>query len=411
MEGMSVTASPSTRAIVLSGGGARGAYEAGVLHYLVEEMPVRLGHPAQLDLVLGTSVGAIHACYLVATAHQGAERAERLRGAWLGMRLEEFLRLAGGRSVLHPRHLFGWLSREDHGEVAGDRLPGILDVSALERLVQHTIAWEQIAPNLAAGHVQALCVAATELSSGRAVLFAEGREVERLRGMPDPSVGVEPVSLQTVHALASAAIPGLFPAVRVGDGWYVDGGLRLNTPLAPAVHLGADRILVVALRSHAATSPPAAPGWGPGSPLSLYGRVLDTLLLDPLESDLARMRFVNAILRQGEAAFGDRFLDTLNATEGPAQGRRLRIVEDLVIRPSRDPARLAAEAQRRRGRTGGISRVLRAALGVLGRLQGSRESDLLSYLLFDRSYTELLFELGRGDARAREEELCAFFSD
>jgi NTE family protein len=138
--------------------------------------------------------------------------------------------------------------------------------------------------------------------------------------------------------------------------------------------------------------------------------VLNALMLDHLESDLARMRFVNGILRQGEAAFGADFLDRL-AGSGPPEGRRLRLVDELVIRPSEDPGVLAATAQRATMRAGGLPAVLRTALRLVGRLPSASEGDLLSYLLFDRAYTEPLFELGRADARAREDELAAFFTD
>jgi NTE family protein len=388
----------------LSGGGARGAYEAGVLDYVLGELPARLARPVRIDLILGSSVGAIHACYLAASADRGEDRTRVLRQSWLDMRMEGFL-APRARTWLDPRRLLGGRSAHaGNGSSAG--LRRLVDTTALEALVRRTIPWTAIPANLARGSVRTLCIAATQLSTGRVMLFAEGRGVEHLRAIPDPSIAVVPCALRPEHALASAAIPGLFPPIRLDGEWYVDGGLRLNTPLAPAVHLGADRILVIGLRTAGEPVPP--PASPPGGTLSIYAKMVNALMLDHLESDLARMRFVNQILRQGEAAFGADFLDRL-AGSAPDR-RRLRIVDELVIRPSRDPSRLASEALREKLGAGGSSTVVRALLGLVGRLPGS-EGELLSYLLFDRTYTELLFDLGRADARAREDDLAAFFTD
>lgn len=394
-----------TRALVLSGGGARGAYEAGVLAWVLGELPALLGRPVRIDLILGTSVGAIHACFLAASADRGEDCAHTLRRSWLEMRMEAFL-APRAPAWLDPRRLFGGRSaRTTDG--ASARLRRLVDTAALEALVRGAIPWSAIPANLARGAVRTVCIAATQLSTGRVMLFAEGRGVEHLRAIPDPSIVVVPCTLRPEHALASAAIPGLFPPIRVDDEWYVDGGLRLNTPLAPAVHLGADRILVVALR--AADEPAPPPASPPGGPLAIYAKVVNALMLDHLESDLARMRFVNQILRQGELAYGADFLDRLAG--GAPERRRLRLVDELVIRPSHDPSRLASEALRAKSASGGFTTVVRALLGLVGRLPGSSEGELLSYLLFDRAYTERLFELGRADARARASDLAAFFTD
>jgi NTE family protein len=221
------------------------------------------------------------------------------------------------------------------------------------------------------------------------------------------------VELRVEHALASAAIPVLFPAVRVDDTYFADGGIRLNTPLAPALRLGADRVLVIPLRRGAgsdaevelATSRIASYP----NPLFLYGKVLNALLLDHIETDLERMHVINGILERGERSGAD-FLPRMNAaTELQARDHPFRKVWDVVVRPSRDLGVLAGELVSRSGaRVPTWVRLLQRALGLAGE---PFEADLLSYVLFDRLYTAPLVRLGMEDARRQEEELLRFFSD
>ena len=404
---------PPVRAIVLSGGGARGAYEAGVLAYLLGEVPKRLGRPVRPDLVLGTSVGAIHACFLAATAHLGPERVKRLRDTWQRMRFDDLFRLSAREAVRLPGRLLGMrrLAAALRGSDPPEKLYGLLDTRALERLVVETIPWSGIRRNLVAGHVQALCVATTQIATGRTVVFVQGRDATRLRWVDDPTIVARSARIGPMHALASAAIPVLFPAVRVDGTYYADGGLRMNTPLSPAVHLGADRILVVGLRSAVPTGEVAALAEarveGYGNPVFLYGKMLNTLLLDHLDTDLGQLRLINSILRSGEKAFGDEFLAELNAAAGRNRVQEgFRVVEDLVLRPSLDLGQLAGSLLAEKRTAGRLPRWMR--LLVSG---GGLEADLLSYLFFDAEFTRALLDLGFRDARAREDELVAFFSD
>jgi NTE family protein len=398
---------------VLSGGGARGAYEAGVLCFLLEELTRRNG-PLRHDLLLGTSVGAIHACYVAATAHLGgAERAERLRATWLALRFEDLFHLAPRELLRLPWRFLQLLRvpKELRGGGLPHKLYGLLDTEQLERVVLNAIPWRSIRRNLVEGRLGALCVAATQIATGRVVVFVQGRDTERLRWALDPSVVARSASLGPAHALASAAIPVLFPPVRVGGTYYADGGLRMNTPLAPAVHLGADRVLVVGLRSrvpdgeHARAAERRVAGLG--NPLFLYGKVLNAVLLDQLDADLGQLRQINAILRAGEKAFGAEFLHEINQAGGRQRGTEgYRLIEDLVIRPSQDLGELAARVLAEKRRRGALS-----AWGRLFLSGAPFEADLLSYLLFDADYAAALLELGWRDAQAQEESLGAFFTE
>jgi NTE family protein len=231
----------------------------------------------------------------------------------------------------------------------------------------------------------------------------------------DPLVEARPRAIGPEHALASGAIPLLFRPVRIEGSWFTDGSVRQNTPLAPAIRLGADRVLVIGLRYQGADAAPA-PRAGPEEPpttAAQLGRILNALLLDHTDYDLDRLRRINGLIEQGERAFGVGFGDRLAALSARELGAPLRPVRDLVIRPSRDIGVLArdhAERRVRRLRRGTLaSRLLRrAAADADAAADGA--ADLASYLLFDGEYAEDLIALGYEDARSARDALLAFFS-
>jgi NTE family protein len=281
--------------------------------------------------------------------------------------------------------------------------------------VVDSIPWRKIRSNVREGRVDAVALAATQIATGRVVIFMETRDRHIPRWTRDPTLVPRPTRLLPTHALASAAIPLLFPAVRVASTYYADGGLRLNTPLAPAVRLGADRVLVIALRQEPTQAHQAAMAEQRvedyGNPLFLFGKVLNALLLDHLDTDLARMRVLNEVFSDGEKAFGPEFAARLNEVSLRERGQAFRLIEDLVIRPSADLGVLAGQILLDMSKAQSRSPLIRLAARNLTDGERSPESDLLSYLLFDGEFCTPLAELGRADARAREEELAAFFSD
>jgi NTE family protein len=402
-------------AIVLSGGGARGAYEAGVLSFLMSDLPKLLGRRPIFDIVSGSSVGAIHACYWVASLHEDDEmRASRLAQVWDSLSIEHVYRLSLADLVRMPSRLLGlppW-QRPTSGERLPDRLPGILDTSALEELVMKQIPWAHLRPNLRSSRTT-VCVSCTEIASGRAVVFVEGQRVNLKPWEYDPYVIARAAAIGPLHTLASAAIPLFFPAVRIGKHYYCDGGLRLNTPLSPALRLGADRLLLVALRH-----PPDPQNEGDrarevaySNPAYLVGKVLNALLLDHIDYDLQRMRLVNSILAGGEAAFGPEFLPKINEIIRQRRGANYTTVQECVIRPSEDLGRLAGLAYKSRTRSLWPARMV-SDLVMRSAAQGvpEGEADLLSYVLFDSAYTRQLISLGRADAARQADEIAALFS-
>jgi NTE family protein len=403
-------------ALVLSGGGARGAYEAGVLSWILDDLPDRLGRPVGFHVFSGTSVGAIHACFVAATcAEPGTGR--RLIDVWHSLQVSGVYQVGMGDVVGIPLRLLGLRGRETRPAEGAipERLAGLLDTLPLERLVEERIPWADLRRRIDGGDVEAVAVAATEISTGKSVVWVDNRERAIRRWARDPFIVARPVMLAPKHALASAAIPFLFPAPRIDGAYYCDGGLRLNTPLAPALRLGADRLLIVGLRHLPTPEEEAALAVhreGNYSSLTyLAGKVLNALLLDHVDYDVDRLRLVNAILDTGARAYGPDFLRRINAAIEEAGGTPYRVVRNVYLRPSQDLAVVAADCLEHHRRPAGVrawlsdAAVRYAVHGVVA------EADLLSYLYFDRCYADHLIALGRADAEANADALIAFFRD
>lgn len=398
----------SGNGLVLSGGGARGAYEVGVLLFIRERLRKRLGHNLHFDYITGTSVGALNGTFLAATADDEEHQAQRLAKAWRGLHLEQLISLRATDLFKAGRLLLG---KEPPPPGPGTyRHGGILDTTGLEEFVYRLIPWRGIRQNIRSGKLRALAVTATHVGTGHTVIFLDtpGPIPQWSR---NPFVRAVRTAIGPRHALASAAIPVLFPAVKVKRAFYVDGGLRNNTPMSPAIRLGADKLLVVSLRhkasqtqenerakQHEADYP---------KPLFLLAKALNSLMLDPTSYDLERMLRINKILDAGQEAYGEGFADVLAAHE--VEGAPLRKLKAVHIQPSEDIGGMAWRLIDRGGPRLS-SRMARRLLGKLASREARGEADMISYLLFDGEFCSELIELGFRDAESQEDELLEVFS-
>lgn len=400
-------------ALVLAGGAARGAYEVGVVQYLLENVSRTLGRKVPLDILCGTSVGALNACALAAFANEDPKvRASRLDDVWSRLKIEDLVRVDTRGLLGMVARLVGRAPKALMEGTVPLREGGLLDPRGIEKVIFDEIPFDRIDANIEAGHLEALSVSTTHVVSGRTVVFVHRKGGGVPNWNNDPTIEARAVKLTVEHALASAALPILFPAVKINGEFHCDGGLRQNVPLSPARRLGADRLIVVNPR-HLAGDPlasenPADEDIFPG-PLFLLGKTLNALLLDRIDTDLARLTAINRILDAGTKRYGSDFVYELNKALGKAPERGVRPLRALLIRASADIGGLAAEYVRspafRPRAKGAIGRVLlRLAEG-----DSRNEADLLSYLLFDGEFCRALIALGHEDAHKMHDELCTFF--
>jgi NTE family protein len=398
-------------ALVLSGGGARGAYEAGVMRYIREDLAGDLGGQVQFDIICGTSVGAIHACFFAATADIAAQQGRILVDRWESFVLEEMVSFGVKEFMRAPASLLGSGTIEE--AEGGRRLGGVVQTQQLERVVRRLIPWQRIGANIREGHLESLSVTATDIGSGKSVVFVQNAAGGTYpQWSMDPFVRAQSVTMEAEHALASAALPILFPAICIGERFFCDGGLRQNTPLSPALRLGADKVLVIGLRRKPAASSevPEESMPYPGAAF-LVGKILDAFLLDHIDYDLDRLRRFNALIEAvretGSAEHTARFDQVVTKMRGAPY----RIVGEYMIRPSGDLGEIAghvARTGRFKGSGGG------AGIQLLRRLataRGADEADLLSYILFDGLYAAEVARMGYEDARSHHDTLAKFLAD
>ena len=358
-------------ALVLAGGGARAAYEVGVLSAIAERAPA-----LEFPIVTGVSAGAINAVYLAAHAESLPGAVAALRDHWSHLVVDRVYRV-------EPWRLVRALLRGVAGTLLGTRggaavVRGLLDMSPLRESLAARLDCTGIDANIAAGRLRAVALSTTSYASGETVTFVHGTpDTPMWRRAMRSAVRAR---LTLDHVLASAALPILFPAVRLGESFYGDGSVRQTAPLAPAIHLGAQAILAVTQRSEPerAASPASAPRDYP-TLAEVIGLLLHAIFLDALEADAERI---------------DRINQTLARVPAGAAPDGLRPIRLLMLRPSRSLGALAATCGAE------LPAAVRWAVRGMGG-QGATAVDFLSYLLFDPAYTTALIELGYADGRAQ----------
>src|SRR5262245_38445889 len=367
-------------ALVMSGGGARAAYQVGALRWMAKRFP-----DASVPVLTGVSAGAINAAFLSVHAGSFEERVEKLCGVWGELQVENVFRVG-------PMGLFTHVIDSALSLVSGGhhkpKHHGMVDTAPLRAFLERVLLAKQgelpgVAANIEQGIVRAVALTAASYTTGRSVTFIQGRDVQAWERADRVSRACR---LRVEHVMGSAALPIFFPAVQIENGYYGDGGMRLTAPLAPAVHLGAARILAISTRhvpDLAETRTHVLKGYPP--PAQIFGDVMSAIFLDQFDGDALRLERINQLLENTP----------------PEKRDGLRPVKLLLLRPSRDLGRMANDYEARLPRT---FRFLTRGLGT----QHTRSNDLISLVMFQPDYLKALIELGEHDAEERAGEIAKF---
>ena len=378
------TSKPNT-ALVLPGGGARGAFQVGVLKAIAELMPKGSANP--FDVISGTSAGAINSVVLASKARRFRVAVAELDRVWSNFRSEQVFRTDNLTMLKSSLHWFAAI-------VLGGFLVGtpksLLDNSPLRALLSRNVRFPRIQDAIDCGYLDAVAITAASYASARSTSFFQGASHHGAWSRTR-RVGI-PGDLHLDHLMASIAVPMIFPPQLLQGGYFGDGAMRQATPLSPAIHLGADRILVIGVRDETADKA-ADPSQLPQHPsfAQIAGYMLDTLFMDGMYSDLERMTRINQLI------------DSVASEHRSGAMQRMRAIDTMLVVPSKD-LRVIAHKHRKQ-----LPLAVRSLLhGIGGR--GPGENRLLSFLMFEQAYTLELIELGYQDAMKVSEELYNFVS-
>ena len=372
---------------MLSGGGARAAYQVGVLRHVASRHP-----DLAPGILTGVSAGGIIASYLAARPGRFLDKIESLSRTWSSLGIDDVFKV-------DTRHLTSrvgrWAMRLLSGGAPGaPTARSLVDTSPLRAMLTRMLDAEPdgtlagIRRSIEEGRLCSIALTASSYTTGQSVTWVQGRGPSRVLTWEGPqreSVGT-PICVE--HVMASSALPFFFPAVEIGGAWYGDGGIRLTAPLSPAIHLGATKIVAVSTRyarSREEARVPAVNGYPP--PAQVAGVLLNAVFLDLLDYDALRVQQLNLMV--------DRL--------PPGSRDSLRHLDLLVMRPSRDLGRLANEFEAE------LPNPFRFLVRGLGSRE-TRSNDLLSLVMFQGDYIARLIELGESDARARADEIDQFLS-
>lgn len=368
-------------AVVLTGGGARAAYQVGVLRAIARAYP-----DFRMPIVTAVSAGAINAAYLLSRDEPLSTAVEALHDLWNGISFDDVFEV---ETASLARNVARWGVRLlSGGSAVGPRARALVDTTPLDNFLRRHLCRDgerirNIDRKITEGELRALAITTLNYATGQTITWVQGRNIELWER---PLRRSRQTHLTVSHVMASSALPLIFPAVPLSDGWYGDGGVRLTAPLSPALHLGADRIMAISTRytgSFEEADRPRSIGYPP--PIQVAGHLLNAIFLDLIDQDALRMQ---------------RFNDLIDLI--PSRKRSdLRKVDLLVLRPSRDLGELAGEHE---PHFPGSIRYLLRGLGA----RETSSPDLLSFLMFDPGYVRTLIALGEQDADARMSEIIAF---
>jgi NTE family protein len=371
--------------LVLSGGGARAAYQVGVLQFLSREFPFAIP-----EILTGVSAGGINAAFLAARQEPLPRRVDELAEMWSNLRIDEVFRV--------DQDLWWRAVRWAGRLVSGGKSPlrpakSLVDTQPLRELLARELYANSdgliggISQSLRAGWLSAFALTASSYTTGQSITWVQTREDCAMPAWERPQRKSEACALRVDHVMASAALPFFFPAIEIDGAWYGDGGIRQTAPLSPAIHLGATRILAVTTRyakTREEADRPVITAYPP--PAQVAGVLFNAIFLDLIDGDAMHLRQINQLI----------------ADLPPERRDGLRPIRLFVLRPSEDLGRLANayEADLPKG-----FRFLTRGLGT----KETRSNDMLSLVMFQTDYCRRLIELGESDARKRRDEFAAFF--
>ncbi|MHB2015464.1 MAG: patatin-like phospholipase family protein [Candidatus Xenobia bacterium] len=372
--------------LVLSSGGARGAYQAGVLKAIAEMSPSK---ELPFRVLCGVSAGSINCAFLAGRAHDFQNATQRMDDLWSRLKPEDVY-LTDSLTLVSTG--FNWIADLSVGGWIGSgRGRSLMNAVPMRNMLKRELDFDAINAHVRSGRLHGIAVTATNFDTGTAVTFFDG-DGEIPMWTRSTRIGIR-TRLELNHVLASAAIPIFFPAVPIEDGFYGDGCIRMNTPFSPAIHLGADRVLAIGVRylrsieavtelnllhrRHEARYPSLA---------DIGGVLFNAMFLDSLETDEERVRAVNK---------------ALNGRAPGSNGHSMKQIPVMTVRPSQDLGQMVVEVLERFPYT---VRHLFRGLGASDRSGW----DLLSYLAFDAAYTRRLLDLGYQDGMRLKNELTEF---